>query len=430
MGLLLPARRPLNSRLPKIHAPNQWGALEGDSRMASDTVGSAAASMTLGSTTWAQAATGYRCLFDYNGSQGGTTTADMLSRLSALLSSTHLGSTVVALDDINDYGVILSGGIGQSGTTIDNWYQWLSGVVGAGHPVILPDGLPNDGWEGNGPAIANAFQTLNWKRDPINGPMGLFPGMVKVYPFFDFARNPATQISYNPLFGPVAGKHMFLYGKYQVGLGPYASAVKEAWDGFPRLVNLPVSASDTYDATLNPGGCLNSSFMMTGSATNGNGWGQQPTNWTWTSSATGLTIAVSIGTDPDGYGQAILDVTGTPTSSNPVVQLAGLPVSSSKMSAGDLVCGQARVIIDPGAQGLCAWGTGLGISYAFSETPTSTADIYWGDPFDYQLLGQPVEITTPVPSNIKPQFQAIMLNGSPVDFTVRISRFGVRKIFI
>lgn len=411
-------------------ADTQWLTLEGDSRMASDGSGSGLAT---GQVAWALEASGWKCSVDYSGAVGGTTTADMLARLSTTIANSHPKSVCFPLMDVNDYGGILAGAVGVPGTTIDNWYQWLQGWCATGRKVIIPDGEPNNGWEGNAPAVANELAILAWKRDPNNGPAGLFPGQVRVIDYFDTCWDPATQMSFFANFGPIAGKHPNNYGRGTLGLGPMATALASAFSAYPTLIKCPISSSDTYNSSTNPSGCLNTNFMLTG--TSSGTFGQEPPNWDWTSStAAGLTVTTSVGTDSNGFPQVIINLVGTPTAAHPILQFGGTPLSVSNLGVGDNVQAMGRVILDPGSTGICSWGVGIGGHYSFSVTPVGVDDVFIGNSggtgFDMNILSQFCPVTSPVPSNLKYTWQVVMLQNQPVNATVRLSQAGARKSFL
>lgn len=411
-----------------------WVTIEGDSTRASDTSGSTAIITTLGSPSWATTNNGYQEIVAFNGAVGGTNSTQCLARIPNDLANSPVGGVFDINIGTNDWPTITSGAVGTAGSSIDNIYQICSQVVASGRRCIVWTVLPNGGIENNAPAVADINATRAWIKNTLPG---LFAaGAITACLAYEAAHDPATNNSWKSGWSNTNDKHPSIYGNYQLGTGPLSTAYNAVFPTltFPPRINVPTSTGDVYNAVSNKTGCVNTHFMLDGTPGSASGafsGGTQPNSWTWTTStSTGLTPVVSVGTDPDGNNQAVLSVTGTPTASNPVLQLGGPAISAANLNAGDVIVCQARVVIQAGAQGLCFWGPGVGGHYTFFTSPTSTADIFWGDAFDRLLMSQPYVVPTPVPSNLKATWQVGMFANSVASYQIGISRVGVRKLFI
>lgn len=411
-----------------------WVTIEGDSTRASDTSGSTAIITTLGSPSWATTNNGYQQIVAFNGAVGGTNSTQCLARIPNDLANSPIGGVLDVCIGTNDWPTIVSGAVGTPGTTIDNIYKICQAYVNSGRRCIVWTILPNGGIENNAPALADVNNTRAW----ISGTLpGLFAaGAVTAALTYEAAHDPATNNSWKSGWSNTNDKHPSIFGNYNLGVGPLSTAYNSVFPSlsFPSRINVPTTTADVYNSVTNKTGCVNTHFMLDGAPTAASGafsGGTQPNSWLWTTStSTGLTPVVSVGTDPDGDNQAVLSVTGTPSASNPVLQLGGPAISAANLSPGDVLVAQCRVIIQAGAQGLCFWGAGVGGHYTFFTTPTSTFDIFWGDAFDRLLMSQPYVVPTPVPSNLKATWQVGMFSGSGANYTIGLSRFGVRKLFI
>lgn len=185
----------------------------------------------------------------------------------------------------------------------------------------------------------------------------------------------------------------------------------------------------------------------TGSNGGGGASGLVADNWNADIPPTGLTVVYSKGTDPNGYEQQIVTVTGN---SGTAGSIAGFDLSDFSLGgtfavSGDTVQHGARVIIDSGNVGLVAVAVDIASSdntnAVFQNASQFSGSVYnvraleggaWnGNAFDGLVLSQPLTLgagwTASASKGIVTRIGLRFMAGQAVSATIRLSRSCVAK---
>lgn len=220
-------------------------------------------------------------------------------------------------------------------------------------------------------------------------------------------------------------------GVHQSGLGAYLIAkmiqpIIEAWH--PPVSYLPSSNVDVYSAG-NPGGIFDNNPMCAGTAGNAGGMGTLADNHVATlSNGTGLTVALSKGTMPDGKVCQRVQVSGTPTAADPQLSIRH---SSGTVAAGDVVEAMCRYSLAAGQTGVATLGIVL-------LDPGSAWALIDGGP---TTLVSPAFPAAALEMGLRTPSRAVVTSGSlgtnliikfiqnvPVALDLRFTSWGARRV--
>lgn len=442
-------RRVLQGRstiVPALFPLNNLFGVFGDSRT-QITTGDLPNTRTInaaGYGAWALQSSGYRAALA-NGSNfgvGGDTTTQMVARLSQVTASP--AQVIVFLGGVNDND--------DSALSLTNYVTILDALHQAGKIVVLCNELPFSSPLLTPAALLSKQAAQLVRRDWLENPArrSQWPNIVQVDTFRPCLKE-GTACDFKDGYAPYVdiadpgGLHPQVLGNSVIG-AVIGNAMASLYASYPRYDNAPTSAGDVYNASTNQTGVVSPNFMMTGT-TGGLGTpaatGQVATSWNMTTtSAGGATITCSKAIDSDGFDQQVIRVTGTPTSGGRSVSIAAFTNNATflnYLSGGDRVYTVARVSIDAGAIGFRAFGIGAQVNGTYGGVSSnitaynfaSTSFEFAGVPFNGIACSQLVDVNagwaTGTSRGISPIFNIGFTGGAPVDFTVRISRAGMRK---
>ena len=273
----------------------------------------------------------------------GITSAQVLALMQAEPSIPDCG-TVVVLCATNDWNTIT-----DSAVTIATLKQIEDLAISRGQIIVWINELPRDG--------ANALSATQLKNH-LNVVMWLSQrgSRAGVYVADAFG---AVVDQTNSSAAPLAS--MLSDGLHQNGFGAHtiASTLKPIFDYLfaPRNL-LSRTAAESYDATNNPRGALNTNPMMgfTGGTITAPGAGSMSgslaANYTATlTNGTGLTVTLSKVTS-GGKAWQQMAITGTPTSAGATLKIAATTSIASLVSASDTIDQTCEVEVDAGQTGL------------------------------------------------------------------------------
>ncbi|MFL9828720.1 GDSL-type esterase/lipase family protein [Rhodoplanes sp. SY1] len=382
-----------------------------------------------GQASWAAHGAGYRCNTIRavgNRGIGGDTTADMLARISDVVNS---GAGVcVFLGGVNDNT--------DTAATIANYGTIFDTLSAANIVTIVCNELPDD------TAGHQPYQII--RRDWLENPARrvTWPKLLQVDTFRPCLKD-GTTCNWKDGYAP-DGLHPGVYGAKAIG-GTLGPTLAQLFAAYSRQDNLPTGAGDAYNASTNPGGCLLSNYMMTGTGGTATGVnGQVPTGWAYNVAqlGTGLTVDVTIDTDADGYARQNIHCYGTSSSGTRTLIFQCLKNDAPTMgyvAAGDRLRSQCHLTVDAGAQGLRGAAVGCQIVGNNGTSQSQSVYNFWGsssgwisEAFDGAVVSQYVTVHADwatMTGRSMTDLLNMQINGSAtVDFTVRVSRFGRRKL--
>jgi hypothetical protein len=314
----------------------------------------------------------------------------------------------------------------------------INALVAAGKIVVVLNEFPNSDQSGNGAVHYN-------RRRFLDGAAYL-PYSSKVIKFNSYDVMAASPTSYQFKTGYLAAGD-FLHPNLQANrdLGQRVGAVLDAifqMGNFAPRNNLPTYAGDTG---------FGIAAMMTGTTgTLGTATGQLATGWSMSSIPAGYTVTCSKGTDPDGYEQQVISISGTAGSVGTVqsVGINNYSLGGAFASSGDVVSAVSRIIVDAGSVGFVGPTAILNAQDSTNNVTQNATQLsgtvynsvamdgaWAGTAFDGQVMTQPITLpsganadwTGAASKSLQPNFQFCFLGGIAVQATIRISRVGIVK---
>ncbi|MFZ2269047.1 MAG: SGNH/GDSL hydrolase family protein [Azonexus sp.] len=388
-----------------------------------------------GYASWALQAAGYKFSWSANYGVGGSylipndnATYSLRQRLAAVIADP--ASVVVLLIGVNDGGTALN-------IWAPEFVYIVTALTGAGKIVMVLDELPYT-------AVANEAGRLvqierhQYLASPAVG--AISPLVVQVSSFAPMLKA-GTTCDFVDGYAP-DGLHPKVRGNSVLG-GVVGAPMGQLFAAYPSQNNPPTGADD-YNAATNPGGCLIPGYMMAGTAGSTAGvTGVVASNHAFsTANAGGVTIDCSMTTDSDGHAQQVIHVHGTPTAGSKTLSYQNLCMTAGNMGyigAGDYIRSVARVIVDTGAIGFRGFGIGAKLqgnngvavnktTYNFAGTSAEwPSDLPFDEPCASQRNAVYADWSTMTARGITSLLNMSFTGGAPVDFTIRVSRFGVRK---
>lgn len=360
---------------------------------------------------------------------GGNTSAMLLARIADVIN--HPCPNVIVIGPVNDPTLAES---------ITNMTLIIQQLIDGGKRVILGNEMPHTA--GNSTQQDNQIGRRNWLEDPAR--KATWPSIIQIDTFRPMW-NAATYCDFKAGYAP-DGLHPATLGNSVLG-ETIANAIAPYITAFSGYCDAPISALDTYDASLNPDGCLVAGFMMTGTGGRvdnvlntgvATGW-----NVT-TTSAGGATLAFSKGVDADGYDTQIIDITGTATAGTRSLSIAALTNQAgdlAKVLAGDRLATSGRVKQNVSTL-LRGVGTGVQVNGTYGGTAANLSCYNFAgttdSPRDHDLdlicasqiadvnAGWATGTSRIYGSLFKVDFSGGDLNANPIH--IEISRAGVRKV--
>lgn len=281
-----------------------------------------------GFAMWAQMHSGHRAFHGYRSNQGvgGNTSTQLLARFNDILTELQLAPSGQRLCHIligtNDLGAI------SSTTTISNIGSMISQLRGIGSRIILMKILPR----GTVASPMNATSLANWEA--VNA-------WIATQTASDI-----TVLDLEPIVGNMDANHTIntTYAPDSLHPGPLGAFLigEVVGAAINNIVNdgdiLPTSASDPLNALSG----ANPFLTGTTGTLSGGMTGTAPTGWTATGSFSGATtvrtMAASVLTHPQGYGQfAQLSFDFDYTGSNRVVRFSRSSGTITGFNLGDTV---------------------------------------------------------------------------------------------
>jgi hypothetical protein len=407
---------------------NKWIHF-GDSRVSIDTEnGSTEATprtTAYGSAAWCQHTSNYRGRYVGNYGVNANTLDQMITRLTNVETRGQVLS--------NDAGVcVFTGGVNNTNESISTvgpkYDTIIKTLVDSGFVVLWENELPNTDQSTQGAANLG-------RRDYIDN--AYYPGymdrIIKVPTYDALAAAPRSYFFREGLRTPPDLLHPNLAGNRirgqlrgaildqlyaAAGYGPRAKLASKVGTGAPMFVGTGGSL----------GGAGASGVMSDG--------------WSPDVPPTGLTVVYSKATDPDGYDQQVVTVTGTAGALGTTQQwnLANYGLGGAWAKSGDTVQHVCRVIVDSGNVGLCGLGVGQYVNnndqaifqngVAFGGTVYNSYSLdggaWGGAPFDGVVMSQPNTLdptfTASATKSIGPLIYMSVLGGTAVNATIRFSR--------
>lgn len=295
-----------------------------------------------GYAPWAEIFTAGRAVFPTSlcFGVGGNTTAQMLARVQTVINAMKTAGSeiVVFLGGVNDVPI---GGL-TADQTISNIGQIYAAFYAAGIKMIIINELPRNDGAVTGDGMQRRMQVRAYVQDVIS----LQPGVWVVDPAIYMTDPAATNWMALPTFLRTDGLHCSARGGVIVGR-EVAAAINQI---VPYRQRLAITGVDVYTTTALRGNLLINA-MLQGSGPPSGGTGNVPDNWdALVDNGAGLTVVWSIVT-VGNYRWQQIQITGTPTASDPRVRFQNsLPVGY--LSAGDVLAGNVGVQLDPSATGL------------------------------------------------------------------------------
>ncbi|WP_234085275.1 SGNH/GDSL hydrolase family protein [Azonexus sp. R2A61] len=415
---------------------NNLFSVLGDSRTQSAT-GDFPATGTInasGYIAWALQAMGYKAYASGNFGIGGSymipnnnATYSIRPRLPAVLADP--ASVVVFLCGVNDTSTPIE-------TLIPEYTYCFQQITAAGKILVVCNELPKTG-------ISEAERTAQlarkaWLESPACA--AISPLIVQLDTFAPMLKS-GTTCDFKDGYAP-DNLHPATLGNSVLG-ATIGAKLAQLFAAQTAYYNAPTGADD-YNSSTNPTGCLIPNYMMTGTAGTATGVnGQVATGWSFaTGNAGGVTVDCSKGVDADGYDCQIIHVYGTPTAGSKTLAFQSLNQTAGNMGyigSGDYIRSIARVKVDAGAVGFRGFGIGAKLQgnngasvnktkYNFAGTSSEwPSDL----PFDAVCVSQRNDVyadwATMTSRGITALLNLAFTGGAPVDFTVRVSRFGVKK---
>lgn len=305
----------------------------------------------LGSVNWVAQSLGQRfirSIGDYG--VGGGTTASTLALFPGYLAS-----------DTSSFWRWISGGnditLGTSLASIQASYREAAATAYSAHRILIVGEYPFSTAAMTGPQQTTQAQLAQWLAQvfPLEYRNVIYSGSwnaTAATPGY-VATDPASGVSYD-------GKHLFSYGAWLAANGGETAAFAAIFTNTTSQYPLVDNATVAYDAATAPFGSLVSNWFLTGTAP------AAPTGWTLTT-LSGVTTAVTYGTDANGFNEVILSLSGTPASSGFINLNQTIPAAS--ILEGNVIRCAARVVLNAGSTGISAVATE---SRFVDGTPTTT----------------------------------------------------------
>lgn len=405
---------------------NKWIHL-GDSRVSIDTENTGTEvtnrATSYGSAAWCQHTSNYRGRYVGNYGVNANTLDQMITRLTSVETRGQVLS--------NDAGVCaVTGGVNNTteviGTVGPKYDTLIKTLVDSGFVVLWENELPNTDQSTQGAAnlgrrdyIDNAYYPGYMDRIIKVPTYDALAAAPRSYFFRDGLRTPPDLLHPNLAGNRIRGqlRGVILDQLYAAaGYGPRAKLATKVGPGAPMFVG-------------NTGGLGGATGFMS------DGWSPDPP-------PAGLTVVYSKATDPDGYDQQVVTVTGTAGSLGSTQQwnIPNNGLGGAWAQSGDTVQHACRVIVDSGNVGLCGLGVGQNVQNStlslFQNQVMFGGTVYnsysldggaWGGaPFDGVVMSQPATLdagwTAAASKSIQPILYMSALGGVAVNFTIRFSR--------
>lgn len=386
-----------------------------------------------GYIAWSLQAMGYRAYASGNFGVGGSymlpnnnASLSIRQRLAAVLADP--ASVVVFLCGVNDTSKPIA-------DLIPEYTYCFEQITAAGKILLVCNELPKTG-------IGDAERAAQLARKEwLEGPecKAISPLIVQLDTFSPMLKS-GTTCDFVDGYAP-DGLHPELLGNSVLG-ATIGAKLAELFAAQAAYNNAP-TGTDDYNASTNPTGCLIPNYMMSGTSGNAFGvTGQVATGWSFATGNTGgATVECSKGVDSDGYDCQVIRVHGTPTAGSKTLAFQNLVQTAGNMDyigEGDYIRSIARVKVDTGAIGLKGFGIAAKLQgnngASVSKIKTNFAGgLAWPSDLDFD------EIVVSQRCDVYPEWSTMssrgitsLLNigffgGAPVDFTIRVSRFGVKK---
>lgn len=371
---------------------------------------------------------------------GGTYTVNIPQNVASTAISAYPQRSNILGSAASVFVMLIGVNNGTNPVTTDGpvYQQVVNALVAAGKIVIVLNEFPNSDQSGNGAVHFN-------RRRFLDGAAYL-PYSSRVIKFNSYDVMAASPTSYQFKTGYLAAGD-FLHPNLQANrdLGARVGAVLDAifqMGNFAPRNNLPTYAGDA---------AFGVTAMMTGTTgTLGTATGQLATGWSMGSVPAGYSVVCSKGTDPDGYEQQVITISGT-AGANGTVQSVGMSnfgLGGAFASSGDVVQAVSRIIVDAGSVGFVGPTAILNAQDSTNGVTQNAAQLsgtvynsvamdggWAGAAFDGQVMTQPITLpsgagadwTGAASKSLQPNFQFCFLGGIAVNATIRISRVGIVK---
>lgn len=299
-------------------------------------------------------------------------------------------------------------------------------ITGSGRSILWLNEMPRGGSNAlTGSDLQNHLTMVEWYNSRSGKPN------VYVAPSFGTMVDPASASASEVTGMLIADRlHPSPQGAYSDAIAslPVINSL------FPPRPMLVTSSADAYDASLRPDGCLNANPLMTGTggtknAGGGTFNGTAPDNWTATiSNGAGLTVTGSQVT-VNGVAWQQFVLSGTPTATNPQLQILSTTALQSNIAVGDLIDQLAAVQVDAGQTGV--WSISMDASMS-SMTRRDLAGVVNTDTFPTGAIDAiyhigPFTADAAATGFYKPALTIQLLQNVAVSLTIRMRAMSVKK---